>query len=482
MDNLTNEENPALTASPPTGRSRTRASAGLLRRSWVWVLILSLLGAGAWFYLSGKNQPGSRQDNKQGAAKMRGGADADRPTPVATATAKSGDINIYLNGLGTVTPLNTVTVRSRVEGELNKIFFSEGQVVKKGELLAEIDPRAFQVQLAQAEGQMARDVALLRNAQADLERYRMLFEQDSIARQQLDTQAALVRQYEGTLKADQAQIDSAKLQLVYSRITAPISGRIGLRQIDPGNIVRSSDINGLVVITQLQPVSVIFTLPEDNLPAVMKKLQGGEKLSVDAFDRSGKNRLAGGMLLTVDNQIDPATGTVKLKAQFPNDDYSLFPNQFVNARMLLEVSRNATLIPAPAVQRGAGNLEFGGSFVYVVKADNSVTVRPVKPGPTEGETVAIDQGLAPGEVVVIDGTDKLREGAKVEVTGGRDADPGSTGGDAPGAGTRGRTEGSTDARGTGSPATDSAGAATQEAGQQLRRRASAGTNAPPASN
>ncbi len=420
MDNLTNEENP-VPAEPVRNRpSRTRAASGLLRRPWVWMLILSLLGAGAWFYFSGKNQPGREQAGKQGATRMRGGFDADRPAPVATATAKSGDINLYLNGLGTVTPLNTVTVRSRVEGELNRILFREGQVVEQGELLAEIDPRAYQVQLAQAEGQMARDVALLKNAQADLERYRVLFEQDSIARQQLDTQAALVRQYEGTLKADQAQIDSAKLQLVYSRITAPIGGRIGLRQVDPGNIVRSSDANGLVVITQLQPIAVIFTLPEDNLPAVMKKLQAGEKLAVDAFDRSGKNRLAGGMLLTVDNQIDPATGTVKLKAQFPNDDYSLFPNQFVNARMLLEVRRDATLIPSPAVQRGTQ-----GSFVYVVKADDSVTVRPVKPGPTEGETVAIDEGIAPGEVVVVDGTDKLREGARVEVTGGRGAAAGA---------------------------------------------------------
>lgn len=444
MDKLTNEENPALT-SPP----RPRMSGGLSRRSWAWVLVACLLGAGAWYYVSGKPQSAAQEGGRQGAGPMRAGMDANRPTPVATATAKTGDISIYLNGLGTVTPLNTVTVRSRVEGELNKILFSEGQVVKQGELLAEIDPRAYQVQLAQAEGQMARDAALLKNAQADLERYRVLFEQDSIARQQLDTQQALVRQYEGTLKADQAQIDNAKLQLVYSRITAPISGRIGLRQVDPGNIVRSSDANGLVVITQLQPVSVIFTLPEDNLPAVMKKLHSGEKLAVDAFDRSGKNRLANGMLLTVDNQIDPTTGTVKLKAQFPNDDYSLFANQFVNARMLLEIRRGAILVPSAAVQRGTQ-----GSFVYVVKNDDSVTVRPVKPGPNEGETVAIDEGLAAGEVVVIDGTDKLREGAKVEVTGKREA-----------AGTA-----------------DAASPAQQEGGQPRRQREGAATGTPPPGN
>jgi multidrug efflux system membrane fusion protein len=289
-------------------------------------------------------------------------------------------------------------------------MFREGQMVKQGELLAQIDPRPYQVQLAQAEGTMARDQALLKNAQADLDRYRTLFEQDSIAKQQLDTQASLVRQYEGAIKADQAQIDSAKLQLTYSRITAPIGGRLGLRQVDPGNIVHASDTNGIVVITQLQPVTVVYTLPEDNISAVMKQLHAGQKLTVDAYDRAGRTKLASGMLLTVDNQIDPATGTIKLKAQFANDDSSLFPNQFVNARMLLDVMREIILIPSAAVQRGTQ-----GTFVYVVRDDQSVTVRTVKLGPTEGETAAIESGLSAGEIVVVDGTDKLRDGAKVEV-------------------------------------------------------------------
>lgn len=256
---------------------------------------------------------------------------------------------------------------------------------------------------------MARDQALLKNAQLDRERYQTLFEQDSIAKQLLDTQEALVRQYEGVVKTDQGQINNAKLQLVYTRITAPISGRVGLRQVDPGNIIHASDQNGLVVITQLQPITVVFTIPEDNVRSVMKKLQAGEKLAVDAYDRENKVKLASGVLLTVDNQIDPTTGTVKLKAQFSNDDYSLFPNQFVNVRMLVNVKKGATVINSAAIQRGTQ-----GTFVYVMKPDQTVTVRQIKTGPAQGDAIAIDTGIAPGELIVIDGTDKLREGAKVE--------------------------------------------------------------------
>ena len=392
----------------PGGMRQRAASYASWRRTWGWLLVLCALGGTAYFIFA--KSDGAKLAGAQQAG-GKGGANAmNRPQPVMAAAARAGDINLYLNGLGTVVPLNTVTVKTHVDGELSAVMFREGQAVKQGDLLAQIDPRPYQVQLAQAEGTMAKDQALLKNAQADLERYRVLFDQDSIARQQLDTQASLVRQYEGALKADQAQIDSARLQLTYSRITAPITGRLGLRQVDVGNIVRTGDTTGIVVITQLKPITVVFTVPEDHISAVMKKLHAGAKLAVDAYDRAGKVKLATGMLLTVDNQIDTTTGTVKLKAQFDNDDSSLFPNQFVNAHMLLDIKHDAILIPSAAILRGSQ-----GTFVYVVKEDKSVSVRAVKVGSTEGETAAIDSGIAAGEIVVTDGTDKLREGAKVEV-------------------------------------------------------------------
>jgi multidrug efflux system membrane fusion protein len=375
---------------------------GWPRRPWVWLILLCLAVAGGYLALA-------RPSAEQQRVGQRGNA-AARAMPVGVASVGTGDIHTYVTGLGTVVPHQTVTVRTRVDGQLMKVYFREGQFVKKGELLAEIDPRPYQVQLVQAEGQLARDQALLKNAQLDLRRYRGLFKEDSIAKQQLDTQAALVRQYEGTIKADRGQIENAELQLVYSRITAPIRGRLGLRQVDPGNIVHAADQNGLVVITELQPITVIFPIPEDNLPAVMRRLRAGDALPVEAWSRDDRAKLAAGVLLTADNQIDPTTGTIKLKAEFPNEDGVLFPNQFVNARMRLDTLHGATVIPTAAVQRGTQ-----GTFVYLVKPDQTVALRPVNLGPTEGAQVAVESGLVAGDVVVVDGADKLREGSKVEV-------------------------------------------------------------------
>jgi multidrug efflux system membrane fusion protein len=386
---------------------RSRLFSTPTRRRWKWAvaaLVLVALAVVGYLLLGGKGAAQSRSA-KQGPPNP-----AARSVPVAVAAARTGDINIFLNGLGTVTALNTVSVRSRVDGQLMNVLFHEGDVVRAGEVLAQIDPRPFQVQLDQALGQKARDEALLKNAQVDVERYRTLVEQDSIPKQQLDTQEALVRQYQAAVKVDEAQIESARLQLTYSRIAAPISGRLGLRLVDVGNIVHANDANGLVVITQLQPITVLFTIPEDSIRPVMQRLRSGDKPVVEAWDREQKNKLATGTLLTIDNQIDVTTGTVRLKAQFSNEDRMLFPNQFVNARLLLDVKRDAVVIPTVAVQRGSQ-----GTFVYLVKPDQTVAMRPVKLGPAQGDEAAVESGVAAGDVLVVDGADKLREGSKVEV-------------------------------------------------------------------
>ena len=385
--------------APATGASQTAKPRS--RRRWgLIVIVLALVVAGIIW----KTREGS-------APEPAGRGRNNAPMSIVPEAVGKGDIGINLNALGTVTSLATVTVRTQISGYLMKIDFTEGNEVKKGDLLAEIDPRPYEAALAQAKGQLARDEAMLKGAQVDLARYQGLAAQNAVPRQTLDTQVALVAQDQGTIEADKAAVKSAEVNLQYCRIVSPLDGRVGLRQIDQGNYVTPGDASGLVVITQLQPISVLFTVPEDNLQAIAKRIQAGAVLPATALDRTGATKIADGSLQTFDSQIDPTTGTIKLRAQFPNEDRLLYPNQFVNVRLLLDTHKDVTTMSTAGIQRGAP-----GTFVYLVNsADSTVSVRPVKLGITDGDRVEVLSGLSPGDRIVIDGADKLRDGAKIVI-------------------------------------------------------------------
>jgi multidrug efflux system membrane fusion protein len=372
-------------------------------RHWIIGFVLLLAGVAAvWYWGRGAEPPPSGPRGRFG----QGGL----PVPVRVVPVQTDRIDVQIKALGTVTPINTVTVRSRLDGELVRVLFTEGQRVQAGQLLAEIDPRPYQVALSQAQGQLAENQARLKNAEGDLVRYRNLAAEGLITQQQVTTQEALVQQYRGALQANEAQVNNARLQLSYTRITAPIDGRLGLRQVDAGNLIRAGDANGLVVITQMRPISVIFTVPEVELPAVLEGMRRSRNMPVEAWDRAETTKLADGTLQTVDNQIDTTTGTIKLRARFTNQDEQLFPNQFVNVRLGVRSVQDAVVIPSAAVQRA-----LFGPFVYVVKDDSTVTIRRVQLGPGEGDRVSITSGVAPDERVVLEGVDDLTEGARVEV-------------------------------------------------------------------
>jgi membrane fusion protein, multidrug efflux system len=387
------------------------------RRGIIWILFFLIIAGVTGYAVWRAGQPGAIPQQQNGGGRNgrgkggRGGGNNLGPVPVVTARVTRSDVPVYLSGLGNVAAFYTVTVKSRVDGQLMKVNFNEGDLVNEGQVLMEIDPRPYQVALEQAQGTMAHDQALLDNAKLDLARYQMLLEEDAIPKQQLDTQRALVAQYDGNIKQDQANIDSAKLNLTYSKVTAPITGRVGLRLVDPGNIIHSSDQNGMVVITQLQPIQVQFTIPEDSLPQVLQKMRAGARLPVDAYNRDNSAKLASGLFQTVDNQIDSSTGTSKLKAVFPNTDNALFPNQFVNIRLLVDTLKQRLVVPAVAIQNGQQ-----GSFVYTVDPETSrVHLKTVQLGIVGQDTAEIHSGVAEGEQVVIDGTDRLDEGTQVRI-------------------------------------------------------------------
>jgi membrane fusion protein, multidrug efflux system len=407
---VTNEQEDLLT-SPPA-----RGFIPFITRHWkalLVVLVIMVLMVSFTLYLRHK-QPLPPP--------ARGRFGQNGPVAVAVATVTTGDIDVRIPALGTVTPLATVTVRTQITGTLQRIFFTEGQFVKQGDPLAQIDPRPYEAALQQMQGNLKRDQALLADAKLDLTRYEGLVKEDSIAQQQLDTQRALVDQYIGTIESDEGQVNTAKVNLLYTHITAPVTGRVGLRQVDQGNYVTPGDANGIVLINQLQPITVIFPIPEDNVSAVMKRLHDGAAMTVEAFDRTNSTKIADGKLLTADNSIDVTTGTVKLRAEFANTDNALFPNQFVNISLLQDVLTNQVIMPNAAVRRGAPN-GVATTFVYVVNADQTVSVRPVTLGVVDGERVAVLAGLKSGEVVVTEGGDRLRDGAPVLLPGAPPAAP-----------------------------------------------------------
>jgi len=401
---------PPLPAPQAPGKQRPPGATPPPRhRLWIWILVLALLGAGGYYYWS-KKQPATPGSANGAAGGRKGQGPNAGASPVDAAKAVKGNIGVYVTGLGAVTPIYTVTVKAQVTGQLMEVHYKEGDIVHKGDALAEIDPRPYEAQLTQYEGQLARDQATLDNARIDQARYETLLKQNAVPEQQLATQIATVKSDEGIVKNDQGLIQGVKVNLIYCHITAPITGRIGLRLVDPGNIVQTSDTTGLLVITQLQPISVIFTIAEDQLPIVYAKQRAGQKLPVDAFDREMKTKIASGTLSTIDNEIDQTTGTVKLRATFDNTHNELFPNQFVNARLLQQEKHGVILVPSAAVQRNSSN-----TYVYVVKPDSTVTVRQVKVSTSDDNNTEITSGVVEGDVVVLTGVDKLQEGSKVTV-------------------------------------------------------------------
>jgi membrane fusion protein, multidrug efflux system len=411
------QENPNYTENAKPTAVGQGNPAGEKRRApvWPWLVVAAVVVVGGYLYLK-----------RNSALQAQNSADpsAPRPVMVSTAAAKKGDLGVYIDALGTVTPVYTVTVTSRVQGEITQVYYKEGQMVRKGDPLLEIDPRPYQAQLTQAEGQLAHDQAVLTEAKIDRDRYQQAFNRNAIAKQQLDDQEQVVLQDEGTVKNDEGTLANAKVNLVYTHITSPIDGRVGLRLVDPGNIVQAGSTTPLVVVTQLQPITVIFSVAEDYLGKIQQRLRKGAKLGVDAFDRDQTVKLASGYLLTLDNVIDTTTGTVKLKAQFPNTDNALFPSQFVNARLLVDTLKDVTLIPTPAIQRNAQ-----GSFVYVIDKTQTAAVRTVTVGITDGSSTQVD-GIQPGDVVAVNGFDKLQDGSKVSIRGSQKNSSGSSSGSA----------------------------------------------------